>query len=108
MTLTSGSNVQVTSFSRIPRSKRLPRYSTRVSAWRGDESPEERLDLLEQALEVSGVKLAEAVPLIAEMLELPDSSESIRRLMFAPDQEGKRQLADLAAWSKLTLRDCSR
>ncbi len=65
--------------------------------WRGDESPEERLDLLEQALEVSGVKLAEAVPLIAEMLNLP-IPQKYPPLMFAPDQKRKRQLADLAAW----------
>ena len=39
--------------------------------WRGDESPTERIAQLERGLELAGLKLGEAVPLIAEMLGLP-------------------------------------
>ena len=65
--------------------------------WRGDESKEERVSQLERSLELAGMKLAEAVPLIAEMLNLP-IPEKYPPLMFAPDQKRKRLLANLAAW----------
>src|SRR4029077_3096944 len=39
--------------------------------WRGDESNEERIIQLERSLELSAMKLGEAVPLIADMLNLP-------------------------------------
>ena len=61
--------------------------------WRGDESKEERVIQLERSLELSGMKLGEAVPLIAEMLNLP-IPEKYPPLMFAPDQKRKRLLAD--------------
>jgi predicted ATPase len=65
--------------------------------WRGDESPEERVVQLERALERAGLKLSEAVPLIADMLGLP-IPEKYPRLVFAPDQRRRRLLANLAAW----------
>ena len=65
--------------------------------WRGDESKEERLSRLERSLELAGMKLSEAVPLIAEMLSLP-IPEKYPPLMFAPDQRRKRLLANLAIW----------
>jgi predicted ATPase len=40
-------------------------------SWRGDESLNERVAQLERNLELAGLKLGEAVPLIAEMLGLP-------------------------------------
>ena len=43
------------------------------------------------------MKLVEAVPLIAEMLNLP-IPEKYPPLMFAPDQKRKRLLAALAGW----------
>ena len=65
--------------------------------WRGDGSPEERVNLVEQAIEPSGVKLAEAVPLIAEMLNLP-VPQKYPPLIFSPEQRRKRLLAVLAGW----------
>jgi len=65
--------------------------------WRGNESEEDRFGQLERSLELSGMKLAEAVPLIAEMLNLP-VPEKYPPLMFAPDQKRKRLLAALAGW----------
>lgn len=65
--------------------------------WRGDESAEERTSQLERSLELAGMKLDEAVPLIAEMLNLP-IPDKYPALLFAPDQRRKRLLADLATW----------
>src|SRR5215469_5447442 len=65
--------------------------------WRGDESKEERVVQLERSLELAGLKLAEAVPLISEMLNLPILAK-YPPLMFAPDQKRRRLLANLAAW----------
>ena len=65
--------------------------------WRGDESPEERVILLESRLEGAGLKLGEAVPLIAEMLGLP-IPDKYPALMFAPEQKLKRLMANLTAW----------
>jgi len=65
--------------------------------WRGDESKEERIIQVERSLELFGMKLSEAVPLIAEMLNLPPP-EKYPPLMFAPDQRRKRLLATLAGW----------
>jgi ABC-type transport system involved in cytochrome c biogenesis ATPase subunit len=65
--------------------------------WRGDEGPDERLRQLERSLEVAGLELAEAVPLIAEMLSLSE----VRRyppLMLPADQRRRRLLASLVGW----------
>src|SRR5215472_4828389 len=72
-------------------------------AWRGDESLDERIDQLERRLELAGLKLAEAVPLIAELLTLP-IPEKYPPLTLAPDQRRKRLLANLAAWVLNTAR----
>ena len=66
-------------------------------SWRGDESPEERVTQLELRLQRAGLKLGEAVPLIAEMLNLP-VPDKYPALMFAPEQKRKRLLANLATW----------
>ncbi|MGA7873993.1 MAG: AAA family ATPase [Candidatus Binatus sp.] len=65
--------------------------------WSGDESTEERTSQLERSLELAGMKLVEAVPLIAEMLNLP-IPQKYPPLLFAPDQKRKRLLANLATW----------
>ena len=44
-------------------------------AWRGDESAEEQLAQLETRLELAGLKPAEALPLIAPLLNLPIPAE---------------------------------
>jgi predicted ATPase len=48
-------------------------------------------------MERAGLKVAEAVPLIAEMLSLP-IPDKYPPLMFAPEQKRKRLLANLAGW----------
>jgi class 3 adenylate cyclase/tetratricopeptide (TPR) repeat protein len=65
--------------------------------WRGDKSPAERVTQVEHRLEGTGLKLGEAVPLIAELLGLP-IPDKYPPLMFAPDQRRKRLLANLSAW----------
>jgi tetratricopeptide (TPR) repeat protein len=65
--------------------------------WRGDESPEERVAQLELRLERAGLKVGEALPLIAEMLSLP-IPDKYPQLVFAPEQRRKRLLANLAGW----------
>jgi predicted ATPase len=65
--------------------------------WRGDESPTERIAQLERTLELAGLKLGEAVPLIAEMLGLP-IPDKYPPLVFAPDRRRRRLLANLTAW----------
>src|SRR5262249_52446473 len=65
--------------------------------WSGDESPAERVAQLERRLEGAGLKLGEAAPLIAELLNLP-SPDKYPPLMCASDQRRKRLLANLSAW----------
>jgi class 3 adenylate cyclase len=65
--------------------------------WHGDESPKERVALLERGLELAQIKLNEALPLIAELLNLP-IPEKYPLLTFTPDQKRKRLLANLTAW----------
>src|SRR5215469_6395665 len=64
---------------------------------RGDESSEERFAQLERALGKVGLKLSEAVPLIAEILGLP-VPDRYPALTFAPEQKRKRLLANLVGW----------
>lgn len=65
--------------------------------WRGDESQEVRVNQLERSLQLAGMKLAGAVPLIAEMLNLTIPQKYLP-LTLAPDQKRKRLLAALAGW----------
>ena len=65
--------------------------------WRGDESPEERTTALERAVERSGMKLNEAVPLLTSMLGLP-LPDHYSPLLLAPEQFRRRLLATLAEW----------
>ena len=65
--------------------------------WRGDESKEERALQLENALASAGMKLDEAMPLIAEMLNLPISIKYPAPKLTA-DQKHKRLIAALASW----------
>ena len=66
-------------------------------AWRGDESKEERFVLLERALPAAGLKLDEALPLIAELLDLP-LTPKYAAVKFSPEQKRKRLFAALAGW----------
>jgi predicted ATPase/class 3 adenylate cyclase len=66
-------------------------------AHRGDGSDTSRLSELERDLERAGLRPAEAVPLIAPMLNLP-VDEKYPRLTLSPEQQRKRLLTTLAAW----------
>src|SRR5271168_134339 len=66
-------------------------------AHRGDGSDTGKLGELERDLERAGLKPAEAVPLIAPMLNLP-VDEKYPRLILSPEQQRKRLLTTLAAW----------
>jgi class 3 adenylate cyclase len=66
-------------------------------AWRGDESPQERVARLQQALERADVDRGEAVPLIAELLNLPVPPDYAERRIPA-DQRRERLFRALAAW----------
>ncbi len=66
--------------------------------WRGDETAEARLLALEQSLARTGLSPAEATPLIAEMLGLPQP-ENYPPLSLAPEERRRRLLAVLAQWT---------
>jgi class 3 adenylate cyclase/predicted ATPase len=67
-------------------------------AFRGDESPAERLASLERGLARAGQKPVDAVPLIAPLLgvELPEGR--FAPLRISAEQERERLLAALAGW----------
>ena len=65
--------------------------------WDGDDGEEARIVRLEHALAPAGIKLDEAVPLIAEMLGLPVPSR-YPPLSLPGDQKRRRLLAALTAW----------
>jgi class 3 adenylate cyclase/tetratricopeptide (TPR) repeat protein len=66
-------------------------------AQRGDATDEEKLSELERVLELAGLKPAEAVPLVAPILNVL-VGEKYPQLTISPDQKRKRLLATLAAW----------
>ena len=67
-------------------------------AWRGDESAEEQLMRLEPSLELAGLKPAEALPLIAPLLDLPLPAK-YPPLSLSPEQQRRRLLATLVEWA---------
>ena len=66
--------------------------------WHNHHNDERRLAALEASLASTGVELATAVPLIAFLLEIPLRDE-YARLTMPPDQQRKRLLATLVAWT---------
>src|SRR5262245_9657329 len=66
-------------------------------AWRGDEGVAERLEALERSLALSGMSLAEAVPLLAPLLGLP-VPERYPPLGLSPEAQRRRTFSTLAAW----------
>src|SRR5277367_2445672 len=66
-------------------------------AQRGHETDEEKLGELERVLALAGLKLAEAVPLVAPMLNVP-VGERYPLLTLSPEQKRRRLLATLAGW----------
>src|SRR5882724_8703155 len=67
-------------------------------AWRGDASAEEQLGQLEARLELAGLKPAEAVPLIAPLLNLPLPAK-YPPSPLSPEQQRRRLLATLVEWA---------
>jgi class 3 adenylate cyclase len=66
--------------------------------WRGDESSEEQLALLESALEVAGLRPSETAPLIAPLLNLPPA-EKYPPLLLSAEQQRRRLMATLIEWA---------
>jgi class 3 adenylate cyclase/tetratricopeptide (TPR) repeat protein len=65
--------------------------------WRAGQSAEEKLAGLERNLELAGVRLPEAVPLLTPLLNLP-LQEKYPPLLMPPEQQRRRLLATLVAW----------
>jgi predicted ATPase/class 3 adenylate cyclase len=63
-----------------------------------EERPDERLTTIEAMLEMAGLKLSEAVPLIAPLMNVPVPSK-YPSLQLEPDQRRKRLLATITAWA---------
>ena len=66
-------------------------------AWRGDESAEEQIAQLEPRLAAAGLKPAEAIPLIAPLLNLPLPAKYPPSTL-SPEQQRRRLLATLVEW----------
>jgi class 3 adenylate cyclase/tetratricopeptide (TPR) repeat protein len=64
----------------------------------GNQKAEDRLAVIEASLAAAGVKVEEAMPLVAPLLELP-LDDKYAPLPMAPDQQRKRLLATLVAWT---------
>ena len=67
-------------------------------AWRGDESAEEQVAQLETRLELAGLKPADALPLIAPLLNLPLPAKYPPSAL-SPEQQRRRLLATLVEWA---------
>jgi class 3 adenylate cyclase/tetratricopeptide (TPR) repeat protein len=65
--------------------------------WESGQSAEQKLAALEASLATNGVKLDEAVPLVARLLELPVDGK-YPASSLSPDQQRKQLLATLVAW----------
>jgi class 3 adenylate cyclase/tetratricopeptide (TPR) repeat protein len=66
--------------------------------WRGDEPAEEQVAQLETRLELVGLKPAEALPLIAPLLNLPLPAKYPPQPL-SPEQQRRRLLATLVEWA---------
>ena len=67
-------------------------------AWRGDESVDKQLERLEPSLELAGLRPAEALPLIAPLLNLPIPAK-YPALPLSPEQQRRRLLSTLVEWA---------
>jgi class 3 adenylate cyclase/tetratricopeptide (TPR) repeat protein len=66
--------------------------------WHTNQNPERRLTALEASLALAELRLEEAVPLIGSLLEVPFGAK-YPPLSMAPEQQRKRLLATLVAWT---------
>jgi class 3 adenylate cyclase/tetratricopeptide (TPR) repeat protein len=69
-----------------------------LQGWRGDESAEDQLTQLETRLTLAGLKPAEALPLIAPLLDLPLPAKYLPSPL-SPEQQRRRLLATLVEWA---------
>ncbi len=65
---------------------------------RGDQNAEERIAVLEKSLDQAGMKLSEAVPLIAPLINLAVPPR-YPPLTIAPEQQRRRLLATIVGWT---------
>jgi class 3 adenylate cyclase/predicted ATPase len=71
--------------------------------WRGEQTTEERIAGLEASLKLAGLNTSDAMPLIAPLVSLP-IAERYASPQIPPDQQRKRLLATIAAWTLGTAR----
>ena len=69
----------------------------RLLRWRPDDTPAEKLGVLEETLAASGLALPEVVPLIATLLSLP-LPERYPLLTLTPQRQRQKTLDALLAW----------
>jgi class 3 adenylate cyclase/tetratricopeptide (TPR) repeat protein len=72
--------------------------------WESGQSAEQKLAALEASLAHAGVKLAEVVPLLAQIMELP-VNRKYPPSSLSPAEQRKRLLASLAAWVFAVAKD---
>jgi predicted ATPase len=70
----------------------------RVLAWHPNETPEDRLRKLEEAVRPYPLPLAEVVPLLAALLSLPLPEERYRPLTLTPQRQKQKTLEALLTW----------
>jgi predicted ATPase/class 3 adenylate cyclase len=70
----------------------------RALAWRQDETPEDRLRKLEEALRPYPLPLAEVVPLLAALLSVPLSEDRYPPLTLTPQRQKQKTLDALLTW----------
>jgi class 3 adenylate cyclase/tetratricopeptide (TPR) repeat protein len=66
--------------------------------WTANHTPEERFDALEQSLTDASLKVEEAAPLVAELINLP-LPDRYRPLLSPPEQRRRRLISVLAQWT---------
>ena len=67
-------------------------------AWRQDDTPDDRLRKLEEALRPPPLPLAEVVPLLAALLSLPLPAERYPPLTLTPQRQKQKTLEALLTW----------
>ena len=70
----------------------------RVLAWRPDDTPEDKLRKLEEALRPYPLPLAEVVPLLAALLSLPLPEDRYPPLTLTPQRQKQKTLEALLTW----------
>lgn len=75
----------------------VARMLDQLFKWHGEESPQQRVEALELALNGGGLELAEFMPLVGELLALP-VADKYPPSDLAADQKRRGLLTCLAAW----------